>query len=153
METSQPAHIVDSTSCYLDINSNGDVVTRAMADLDLNSSIELLSSGVNNNDQHSMVSCDTAELLRTPSLCIIESQQEAEAADSVSVAEEARECSSGEEVEKDQDPQGQWAAVPASSTPKKENVSDSLQIMEGAFKGSGYHRDGTKVGWYHAFNN
>lgn len=150
MEMSQSAHIVDSASCYLDISSNGDLVTRAMADLDLNSSIELLSSGVNNNDQPLMGSCDTTELLRTPSLCIIESQQEA---DSVSVAEEARECSSGEEVEKDQDPQGQWAAVPASSTPKKENVSASLQITEGTFKGSGYHRDGTKVGWYHAFNN
>lgn len=152
-EESQSAHIVDSASCYLDLNSNGDLVTRAMADLDLNSSIELLSGRMHDdNNQHFVMSCDTAELLRTPSPCMIESEQEAEVADDVSVGVEAEEDSSGERVEKDQDQQAQWAAIPATSTPKKRNASANPQIPEGTFKGSGYHRDGTKVGWYCTFN-
>lgn len=148
---SQSAHIVDSASCFLDLNSNGDLVTRAMADLDLNSSIELLSGGVHNNtnDRHFMIACDTAELLRTPFPCMVGSGQEAEAADGVSVGVEAQESSSGERVKKDKDQQGQWAAIPATSTPKKQNTPDNPQILEGTFKGSGYHRDGTKVGQYH----
>lgn len=141
------AQTVDSASCYLDLNSNGELVTRAMADLDLNSSIEILSSGVhNNNDQRIMISCDTAELLRTPSPCTVGSGQQAEAADGVSIGVEARESSSEEQVKKDEDQQGQWAAIPATSTPKKQNALDIPQILEGTFKGSGYHRDGTKVG-------
>lgn len=147
METSQSAHIVDSASCYLDLNSNGELVTRAMADLDLNSSIEILSGGVHNsNDQQIMISCDTAELLRTPSPCTVGSDQRAEAADGVGIGVEARESSSGEQVKKDEDQQGQWAAIPATSTPKRQNALDIPQILEGTFKGSGYHRDGTKVG-------
>ncbi|TWW73255.1 PAS domain-containing serine/threonine-protein kinase isoform X1 [Takifugu flavidus] len=146
IEMSQSAHIVDSASCYLDLNSNGELVTRAMADLDLNSSIEILSSGMHdNNDQRIMISCDTAELLRTPAPCAVGSGQQAEAADDVSIAVEARESSNGEQVKKDEDQQGQWAAIPATSTPKKQNALDIPQILEGTFKGSGYHRDGTKV--------
>lgn len=151
---SQSAHLVDSASCYLDLNSNGELITHAMADLHLNSSIELLSGERHNsNNQHRTMSCDTSELLRTPSPCMIESIQEAEAADGVSVCVEVREVSSGERVEKDQGQQSQWAAIPATSTPKKQNASANPQILEGTFKGSGYHRDGTKVGWYHTFNN
>lgn len=149
---SQSAHIVDSASCYLDLNSNGDLVTRAMADLDLNSSIELLSGRMHDNNQHSM-SCDTAELLRTPSPCMIESDQEAEVTDGVSVGVEAKESSSGERVDGNQDQQAQWAAIPATSTPKKQNTPPNPQILEGTFRGSGYHRDGTKVGWCHTFNH
>lgn len=148
MEMSQSAHIVDSASCYLDLNSNGELVTRAMADLDLNGSIEILSGGVHNstNDQRIMISCDTAELLRTPSPCMVGSGQQAEAADGVSIGVEARESSSGEQVKKDEDQQDQWPAIPATSTPKKQNALDIPQILEGTFRGSGYHRDGTKVG-------
>lgn len=152
-EESQSAQIVDSASCYLDLNSNGDLVTRAMADLDLNSSIELLSGRMHDNNQHFVMSCDTAELLRTPSPCMIGSDHEAEVAGGVSVGVEAKEGSSGEMVEKGQDQQAQWADIPATSTPKKQNASANPQILEGTFKGSGYHRDGTKVGWYHTFNN
>lgn len=124
-----------------------------MANLDLNSSIELLSGRMHdNNNQHFVMSCDTAELLRTPSPCMIESEQEAEAADDVSVGVEAKEDSSGERVEKDQDRQAQWADIPATSTPKKRNAFANLQILEGTFHGCGYHRDGTKVGWYRNFN-
>lgn len=146
-DESQSAHTVDSVSCYLDLNSNGDLVTRAMADLDLNSSVELHSGRMqDNNNQHLVMSCDTAELLRTPSPCMIGSDQEAEVPDDVSVAVEAKEDSSGESIEKDQDQQAQWAAIPATSTPKKQNTSANPQILEGTFKGCGYHRDGTKVG-------
>ncbi|CAG07690.1 unnamed protein product [Tetraodon nigroviridis] len=115
-----------------------------MADLDLNSSIELLSGRMHDNNQHSM-SCDTAELLRTPSPCMIESDQEAEVTDGVSVGVEAKESSSGERVDGNQDQQAQWAAIPATSTPKKQNTPPNPQILEGTFRGSGYHRDGTKV--------
>ncbi|XP_044074602.1 PAS domain-containing serine/threonine-protein kinase [Siniperca chuatsi] len=176
-EDSRSAHIVDSASCFLDLNSNGDLVTRALADLDLSSSIELLSGGGYNDDnQHSMTSCDTAELLRTPSPCVVGSDQESEPVENGNAGVEARNCSSGEQEEKDQGGQDQWAAlssihkdksqgfcmqmnsgiqpitdIPATSTPKKQKVnghkrsSDSTQILEGRYKGSAYHRDGTRV--------
>lgn len=172
-DDSPSAHIVDSASCFLDLNSNGDLVTRALADLDLSGSVELLSGGgggYNDENQHSMTSCDTAELLRTPSPCVVESDQEAEP-----VGVQARNSSREEQAENEQD---QWAAlstihkeksqefcmqmnggiqsttdVPATSTPKKQKVnggtssSDTTQILEGRYEGSAYHRDGTRVGW------
>ncbi|XP_008279427.1 PAS domain-containing serine/threonine-protein kinase [Stegastes partitus] len=175
-EDCHSAHIFDSASCFLDLNSNGDLVTRALADLDLSSSIEVLTRREHNDDnQHSMTSCDTAELLRTPSPCMVESDQEAEPVDIRDSAVKARNGAS-EELEKQQGEQDQWAAlsaihkgksqeccvqinseiqpmedVPATSTPKKRNVnghrlsSDTTQILEGKIQGSGYHRDGTRV--------
>uniref|UniRef100_A0A8C4DA91 PAS domain-containing serine/threonine-protein kinase n=1 Tax=Dicentrarchus labrax TaxID=13489 RepID=A0A8C4DA91_DICLA len=175
------AHIVDSASCFLDLNSNGDLVTRALADLDLSGSLELLSGGGYNDDnQHSMTSCDTAELLRTPSPCVVGSDQEAEPVETGNADVEARDGSSEEQEEKDQGEHDQWAAIssihkdksqgfcvqmnggvqsmtdiPTTSTPKKQKVngctlsSDSTQILEGRYVGSGYHRDGTRVGWYY----
>ncbi|GAA6234788.1 PAS domain-containing serine/threonine-protein kinase [Lates japonicus] len=173
-EDSRSAHAVDSASCFLDLNSNGDLVTRALADLDLNSSIELLSGGGYNNDnQHSMTSCDTAELLRTPSPCGVGSDQEAEPVETGDAGVEARNGTS-EELEKSPGEQDQWAAlstihkgkseefciqrndgiqsdIPATSTPKKQKVngqtlsSDGTEILEGRFEGSAYHRDGTRV--------
>ena len=163
---------MDSASCYLDINSNGDLVTQALADLDLNSSLELLSGREYNNDnQNSMISCNTTELLRTPSPCVVESDLEAESAETPHAAPEPRN-GSGEELERDQGAQNQWSSmsvihrarsqeccvqtngdIPATSTPKKQDVngqvlsSHSTQILEGHFEGSGYHRDGTRVGW------
>ncbi|XP_041805563.1 PAS domain-containing serine/threonine-protein kinase [Chelmon rostratus] len=173
-EDSPSAHIVDSASCFLDLNSNGDLVTRALADLDLSSSIELISNrGYNDDNQHSMTSCDTAELLRTPSPCMVGSDQEAETGNA---GVEPREGSSEEQVEKDEAEQDQWAAIssihkeksqgfctqmnggiqsatdiPATSTPKKQKVngqtpsSDSTQILEGRYERSAYHRDGTRI--------
>ncbi|XP_070774896.1 PAS domain-containing serine/threonine-protein kinase [Enoplosus armatus] len=173
-EDSRSAHIVDSASCFLDLNSNGDLVTRALADLDLSGSVELLSGGgYNDDDQHSMTSCDTAELLRTPSPCVVEPDQEVEP---VNIGVEARNSSNEEQEEKDQDEQDQWAAlssihkdksqgfcmqmnggiqsvtdIPATSTPKKPKVngstisSDSTQIVEGRYRGSAYHRNGTRI--------
>nr|XP_046263668.1 PAS domain-containing serine/threonine-protein kinase [Scatophagus argus]XP_046263669.1 PAS domain-containing serine/threonine-protein kinase [Scatophagus argus] len=175
MEDSRSAHIVNSASCFLDLNSNGDLVTRALADLDLSSSIELLSGGGYNSDnQHSLTSCDTAELLRTPSPCVVESDQEAEAVETGNAGVETRDGSSEVQLEKVQGEQDQWAAsvqkeqsqqfcvqlnsgiqsmtdIPATSTPKKQKVNeqtlpaDGTQILEGRFKGSAYHRDGTRV--------
>lgn len=122
-----------------------------MADLDLSSSIELLSGGGynNNDDQHSMVSCDTAELLRTPSPCVVESDQEAEPAETGNACAEARGGSTEEKAEEQQGEQYQWADIPATSTPKKQKASDNPQILEGTFKGIAYHRDRTRVGLYH----
>ncbi|XP_061587094.1 PAS domain-containing serine/threonine-protein kinase isoform X2 [Cololabis saira] len=169
-ESSQSVDIVDSASCYLDININGDLVTQNLAELDLNSSLELLSDGECNNDnQHSMISCDTAELLRTPSPCVVESDLESEYAEVTPAAVEPKNISSGE-LEKDHGEQEQWGSVsaihrrsrqegsiqangdiPATSTPKKPQMngqklpSHSAQILEGRFEGCGYHRDGTRV--------
>lgn len=169
-QTECSAQVVDSASVFLDINSNGDLVTQALADLDLNGSIG--EGGRNNDDERSVTSCDTAELLRTPSPCVILSDQEAEPDGPV----EARNNSS-EEHEKHKGEQVHWAAVsaihqgkcqegceqvntgiqsltdmPATSTPKKQKVyghkksSEAESIMEGRFEGSGYHRDGTRIG-------
>lgn len=165
---------MNSASCFLDLNSNGDLITRELANLDLSDSVELISSGGYNEDnQHSMISCDTAELLRTPSLCVVGSDQDAEP------VEVAMEAGNGSSEEVDQGEQDQWAGlssihkgksqdccvqmnggvqsvtdIPATSTPKKQKVNghslsrDTTQILEGRFEGSGYHRDGTRVGWY-----
>ncbi|XP_076601718.1 PAS domain-containing serine/threonine-protein kinase [Chaetodon auriga] len=148
-EDSASAHIVDSASCFLDLNSNGDLVTRALADLNLSSSVELISSrGYNDDNQHSMTSCDTAELLRTPSPCVLGSDQEAEPVETGNAGVEARGGSSDEQKEKDEAEQDQWAAIssihkeksqglctqmndgiqsvtdiPATSTPKKQKVN------------------------------
>ncbi|XP_028327941.1 PAS domain-containing serine/threonine-protein kinase isoform X2 [Gouania willdenowi] len=163
----------DSASCFLDINSNGDVVTRALADLELNSSIEMVSGGGYNN-RHSMSSCDTEELLQTPSPCVIESDDETEPVQDRNAAPEGKFLS--EDVKMDTGKQDHWGVVsaigkekshecceqinagvqsltdiPATSTPKKQKTnehsasSDSESILEGQFKGSGYHRDGTII--------
>lgn len=163
---------MDSASYFLDINSNGDLVTRVLADLDLNSSMELLTGGEYNDDnQHSMISCDTAELLRTPSPCVAGSEQEAESAETENVEVKVRDGSRDEMVDKDQEEHDQWADsnhrensqgfsmqmnsgiqsmadIPATSTPKKQKAlsSDNQEILEGRYKGSAYHRDGTRVG-------
>ncbi|XP_041849004.1 PAS domain-containing serine/threonine-protein kinase [Melanotaenia boesemani] len=171
-----PSHIVDSPSDFLDIDSNGDLVTRALADLDLSGSMELLSIRVlNDENQHSMLSCDTAELLRTHSPCVLGSDQEAESAETAYTAVETGNDSS-EEPEKSHHEQDQWAALsaihkeksqeccnqinagvqsladmPATSTPKKQKMSGHILsshtplILEGRFEGIGYHRDGTRV--------
>ncbi|KAM7400735.1 hypothetical protein PAMA_005090 [Pampus argenteus] len=174
-EDSRSAHIVDSASCFLDLNSNGDLVTRALADLDLSGSTELLSGrGYNDDNQHSMTSCNTAELLRTPSPCVVGSDQEIEPVGNGSADVEARNGSTENYLEKAEP--DQWAAlssihkgksqefcmqisgavqtladIPATSTPKKQKVnghslsSESTQILEGRYEGNGYHRDGTRV--------
>lgn len=169
---------MDSASVFLDLNSNGDLVSRALAELDLGVNIELLSCGGNNDTPHSVASCDTAELLRTPSPCMMLSDQEAEPSEPGDVAAVEARNKSPEKLEKHKDEQVHWEAVsaihqgkgqegceqvntgiqsltdmPATSTPKKQKVyghnqsSDATCIVEGRFEGSGYHRDGTRIGW------
>ncbi|XP_067309385.1 PAS domain-containing serine/threonine-protein kinase isoform X2 [Pseudorasbora parva] len=75
--TKQGNQLVQSGSTFLDLNSNGDVIVHAMSAMDLNDSIEIPSTPVDLN--HSLTSCDTDELLRSPSPFIVESDSEAEA--------------------------------------------------------------------------
>ncbi|XP_023821184.1 PAS domain-containing serine/threonine-protein kinase [Oryzias latipes] len=161
-EESVPEHTLDSASSFLDIN--GDVVSTAFADLNLSSSIELLSSGgCTDDNQLSVASLDTAELLQTPSLCVIESDQESESVCVPHVAAEARNDMSEElqtaatttDKGKSQEccanvSQQSMTDVPATSTPKKQKMdgqvlSSHRTIVDAQVEGSGYHRDGTRV--------
>ncbi|KAK9980055.1 hypothetical protein ABG768_013453 [Culter alburnus] len=76
-ESQQGRQLVESGSTFLDLNSNGDVIVHAMSEMDLNDSIEIPNAPADLN--HSLTSCDTAELLRTPSPFIVESDPETEA--------------------------------------------------------------------------
>ncbi|XP_016347564.1 PAS domain-containing serine/threonine-protein kinase isoform X2 [Sinocyclocheilus anshuiensis] len=76
-ESQQGRQLAESGSTFLDLNSNGDVIVHAMSEMDLNDSIEIPNSSADLN--LSLSSCDTAELLRTPSPFIVESDPEAEA--------------------------------------------------------------------------
>ncbi|KAM9790140.1 PAS domain-containing serine/threonine-protein kinase [Syngnathus typhle] len=158
-------------SCFLDINSNGDLVTRALADLDLSSAVLISLQGASEENQHSMTSCDTDDLLRTPSPCELDPDDRPANAD-----KETKNRSTEEQLENQAVPD-QWHALscvhkesgqefclngnngevpstkdhPATSTPKKQKrqegalKSDDPPILEGRFEGSAYHRDGTRV--------
>lgn len=76
-ESQQGRHLEELDSTFLDLNSNGDVIVHAMSEMDLNDSVEIPNGSADLN--HSLTSCDTAELLRTPSPFIVESDPEAEA--------------------------------------------------------------------------
>ncbi|XP_024922045.1 LOW QUALITY PROTEIN: PAS domain-containing serine/threonine-protein kinase [Cynoglossus semilaevis] len=155
----------DSASCFLDINSNGDLVTRALAELDLSSSVELLSGVVYNDaNQHS------TEILQTPSPCRVSFDQNAEPVEAKDAAVEDRN-DLGEERQKTRanrtpgEERGgssveefcvqingriqTLSETPTTSTPKRQNrqklPSDRAEIHEGRFKGNAYHRDGTRV--------
>ncbi|XP_014913188.1 PAS domain-containing serine/threonine-protein kinase [Poecilia latipinna] len=150
---SNSAPLLDSASCFVDIDCNGDAVTRVLAELDLSDDVEVLSM--------QEYTGDTAELLRTPSPGVAESDQKVEAAGAAVKAELG--------LSEEQD---QWGALslipkgnsqecaeqansltdmPATSTPKKQTAngqvvtSNITQVLEGQFVGSGYHRDGTRV--------
>ncbi|XP_077581392.1 PAS domain-containing serine/threonine-protein kinase [Stigmatopora nigra] len=158
-------------SCYLDVNSHGDLVTQAMAELDLSSAVVLsVQDGVDEN-QHSITSCDTDELLRTPSPCDLDPE------DRPTGPEKENKYHSAEEQSENQAGMDQWPALssihkesgqefcltgskgdvpsnselPATSTPKKQKMievalkSDAPQFLEGRFEASAYHRDGTRV--------
>ncbi|XP_077471609.1 PAS domain-containing serine/threonine-protein kinase [Stigmatopora argus] len=158
-------------SCFLDVNSEGDLVTRTLAELDLSSAVVLsVREGVDEN-QHSMTSCDTDELLRTPSPCDIDPE------DRPTAPEKESKHRSAEEQSENQAGMDQWPALssihkesgqefcltgskgdvpsnselPATSTPKKQKMielalkSDAPRFLEGRFEGSAYHRDGTRV--------
>ncbi|TRY69735.1 hypothetical protein DNTS_035416 [Danionella cerebrum] len=70
------SQLAESGSTFLDLNSNGDVIVHALSEMDLNDNV-----GIPNNSEelnHSPNSCDTAELLRTPSPFVVDSDTEAE---------------------------------------------------------------------------
>ncbi|PWA25176.1 hypothetical protein CCH79_00005249 [Gambusia affinis] len=159
---SKSAHLLDSASCFVNIDCNGDAVTCSLAELDLSDDMEVLSIRDYTGDcLRSVAPCDTAELLRTPSPGVAESEQKVESAGAAVKAELG--------LSEEQD---QWGALslihkgksqecgvqanslsdmPATSTPKKQTVnaqavtSNITQTLEGQFVGSGYHRDGTRV--------
>ncbi|XP_026170431.1 PAS domain-containing serine/threonine-protein kinase isoform X2 [Mastacembelus armatus] len=147
-EDSHSAHRVDSASCFLDLNSNGELVTRALADLDLSGNMELLSCGGYNTKQLADAACDAAKLLQTPAPCVMDTNQEAGPVNTGDVAVKARNDSGDEQAEKAQGELDHWAAlssihkgksqefcvqmnggiqsltdVPATSTPKKQKVN------------------------------
>lgn len=140
---------MDPASCFLDLNSNGELVTRALADLDLSAAVEVVSgSGHSDNKRHSGVSYSAAELLQTPVPCVVVSDQEAEPVETGAIAVQTRNGSSEEQALKDHGVSDQWAAlssihkgksqefcmqmnggiqsmtdIPATSTPKKQKVN------------------------------
>ncbi|XP_073705888.1 PAS domain-containing serine/threonine-protein kinase [Garra rufa] len=76
-ESQQGHQIAESCSTFLDLNSNGDVIVHAMAEMDLNDSAEIPMASADLNN--SLTSCDTAELLRTPSPYVVEFDPDSEA--------------------------------------------------------------------------
>ncbi|KAM9789360.1 PAS domain-containing serine/threonine-protein kinase [Neosynchiropus ocellatus] len=147
---SHSAHMVNSASCFLDLNSNGDLITRALGDLDLSGSVEVLGArGSGEANRDSMRSCDTAQLLRTPSPP--DSEQEAEPAETVDNDVKPPEndplWSRLSSIHKER---GKTSSdIPATSTPKKMHATEqgslAPRILEGQYEGSGFHRDGTRV--------
>lgn len=152
-DTQQGAEVLDSSSCFLHLDSRGEVITHAMADLDLNRSAETPDPPGDLNA--SLASCDTAELLRTPSPCVVESDPDTEPEDRLSPQRHHPDpwtpfvFSKGHEL----DPGLLLPGVtPTTSTPKKPQCSPSTPlsplplIQEGSFQATCYHRDGTPIG-------
>lgn len=141
--------VVDSGSCLLDIDSNGDVVIRALEDLNLSASLELPGASTDADRLNlSHTSCDTAELLRTPSPYVVESDPEVAGAEEEdqslnSRAEEGKgtkspsqqwntfsTCHNGQapQLQRIGDPGGQLPGnTLATSTPKKPLPSSAQQ--------------------------
>ncbi|XP_023674327.2 PAS domain-containing serine/threonine-protein kinase [Paramormyrops kingsleyae] len=163
----RPALPVDSGSCFLEMDSNGDLVTRALADLDLNSSLELPVADL------PRASCDTAELLRTPSPYMVESDVQGEShveqttnprivggsingskQEAPCVDEAAKAQIVGNSIRNEGMPAPLMVTgTPTTSTPKKQkrrphtpwNVDPPDRIVEGCFEGHCYHRDGSRL--------
>ncbi|XP_061097057.1 PAS domain-containing serine/threonine-protein kinase isoform X1 [Conger conger] len=153
----------DSGSCFLDVCSDGLLITRALRDLELSGSLELLSQA----------SCDTAELLRTPSPYVVESDLEGEVNaerttgppegggdGNASLEAERGRCSDASCGSPGCERGGQivevWrsctqADTPTTSTPKKQPLKTlgpstmKGEILEGRYLGNCYHRDGSRL--------
>ncbi|KAK7945689.1 hypothetical protein WMY93_001417 [Mugilogobius chulae] len=138
-EQSSSAHAAESASCFLDLNSDGELVTRALADLDLSGNLEPLSG--RQSSQRSTTTCDTAELLRTPPPSVSENNK---GRCSPTHLENPTSVPNGSE-------QSQLMRIhPLSdshvtSTPKKQKEPLDMPIVEGQFVGCAYHRDGTQI--------
>ncbi|KAJ8357425.1 hypothetical protein SKAU_G00202190 [Synaphobranchus kaupii] len=152
----------DSGSCFLDVGSDGHMITRALRDLDLSGSLELLPADL------SQTSCDTAELLRTPSPYVVESDPEGEivprwdggGGSCASLEAELDRCPDtpgrSRACERGEKNAGTWtsctqADTPATSTPKKQPLNTPRpsamkgEILEGRYQGNCYHRDGSRL--------
>ncbi|KAA0718713.1 PAS domain-containing serine/threonine-protein kinase [Triplophysa tibetana] len=78
LDHSQQGHqLTESGSYFLDLNTNGDEIVHALSEMNLNESIEI--PNIPFDVDNSLTSCDTAELLRTPSPFIVEWDTEVEA--------------------------------------------------------------------------
>ncbi|XP_069053682.1 PAS domain-containing serine/threonine-protein kinase isoform X1 [Lepisosteus oculatus] len=156
-----------SGSYSLDLEFNGNLITRGLQDLDLSSSLEIPATDL------SQTSCATSELLRTPSPYVVESDPEMEESGQSGIIMdnplegEQRQwglCSdvpcgsplfSSGEIEdgimlKVKHLQESHMTDPSTSTPKKrlkEEVPSvaSDEILEGYFEGNCYHRDGSRL--------
>lgn len=144
LEHSSSGHVAGSLSCFLDLNSDGELVTRALADLNLSGNIELLNGRERNHEtQHCTTTCDSAEL-RTPSPCVLDSDQGR-------LSPHTLNPSAVEHVPNDNE-QNQLANIQllsnihATSTPKKQKHSTDIpQMVERQFEGFAYHKDGTQI--------
>ncbi|XP_056149879.1 PAS domain-containing serine/threonine-protein kinase [Lampris incognitus] len=151
-EGSHSPHIVDSASCFLDLDTNGHLVTQAMAGLNLNRSIDLPSRGQDpDEDQRSLTSCTTAELLHTPPPYMVEFDQGEESVGNPTTKTSTSLLQAHQHAEKDGVAQDQWAVlssthngqsqefcaqiksgtqlltdIPATSTPKKQKMKGSI---------------------------
>lgn len=76
-ESQQGCQLTESGSYFLDLNTNGDEIVHALSEMNLNESIEI--PNIPFDHDYSLTSCDTAELLRTPSPFIVELDTEVEA--------------------------------------------------------------------------
>ncbi|KAI5615327.1 PAS domain-containing serine/threonine-protein kinase isoform X2, partial [Silurus asotus] len=157
-DTQQEVEVADSSSCFLDLDTNGDAIALAIGELDLSE-------------------CDTAELLRTQSPCILDSDPETEPLDQKYKLPE-QECLGGGVISSlkkasllEANPE-QWNTefeIPeqctsfselckslssdrlATSTPKRPQcapvraLTPPALIQEGRFQANCYHRDGTPI--------
>lgn len=145
-EHSSSGHVAGSASCFLDLNSEGELVTRALADLNLGSSTEQLNGRESNHEtQRSTTTCDTAELLRTPSPYVLDNDNErlssANPVNPTAVEHVPNDSEQNQMV--DIQP---LSSIYATSTPKKQkHLCDVNEMVEGQFEGHAYHRDGTRI--------
>lgn len=152
-DTQQEVDVADSSSCFLDLDANGDAIALAIGELELSE-------------------CDTAELLRTPSPCIVDSESE-DFPEHIPTKQEylgacvnrtPKELSTLEELST---PFSELCKSEmllssdrlATSTPKKPlstpvtplsipvaPLSSLFLMQEGRFRANCYHRDGRPIG-------
>lgn len=132
-------HAVGSASCFLDVNSEGELVTRSLADLNLSCNTELLNGREGNHEtQRSTTTCDTAELLRTSSPCVLDDDQ-GRLSQTNSANPNGVEQIPNDGIQP-------LSNVHATSTPKKQKQALDMNKMSARqFEGYAYHRDGTHI--------
>ncbi|KAI4888173.1 hypothetical protein NFI96_014755 [Prochilodus magdalenae] len=130
------AEVVDSGSCFLHLDTNGEVIVQAIANLDLNESVEIPNAP--GNLDLSLTSCDTAELLRTPSPYVVDSDPETEALNppKYTVPEQKDQQGFISPQDRDLDPlqksPDHWKPFPTQWTPFSEFSKDHVLDPQGA---------------------